>query len=284
MALMTDILAFVQFPHPGKEGDMRPYVGRVKPWGLADRPHIRSFLRATGDWMEHPGADVRNGAIGFWGEWEGPSRVEEQSRKGEGPRYVHTPVLTPPPASDEAPPQNTDPFVFGDRFRYTFCKQDRNWKLRSLAPGSIVLFGSKLGIGFVLDTVLVVAQWIEHQKTNNRAEVRAAGTDLFERMTVEPMYGHGEARRPRRLYLGATQDQPVNGCFSFVPCLPQSRGTFERPTIDLRGWTSSNLAMGSRVLEASAEELRTLWRSVVEATVEQGLCLGIHIDEPKERA
>ena len=41
--------------------------------------------------------------------------------------------------------QNTDPFVFGERFHYTGCLRHTRrgpTQLRYLAPGSLVLFGS----------------------------------------------------------------------------------------------------------------------------------------------
>ncbi len=52
--------------------------------------------------------------------------------------------------------QNTDPLVFGDHFLYSNCRQRQNGKMRDLAHGSLVLFGSKLGGQFVLDTLFVV--------------------------------------------------------------------------------------------------------------------------------
>jgi hypothetical protein len=62
--------------------------------------------------------------------------------------------------------QNTDPFVFGDRFLYTCCKQrlrsGRPTQLRYLPHGSLVLFGSHISGGFGLDTVFVVDDGADH--------------------------------------------------------------------------------------------------------------------------
>lgn len=279
---VPDQLAFVQFPHPGGEGDLRPYVDAIKPWGAADRPHLRSFIRTTGTWLPEPGGAASSGRLMFWGEWEGAARITalEPSHPYE-PRYLHEPLVsTPPPATKSAPPQNTDPFVFGERFLYTFCRQDRSRGLRQLAPGSVILFGSKLGGGFVLDTVFVVAKSITHLVDTNRREVREATSPLFEEMTMRPMYGWGDAPQPRRLYLGATHDHPVNGRFSFVPCAGEGDKPFARPRIDLPPWTNPNLAMAARVQPAGEDELHAIWQAVVDRVLDDGLHLGVQIDQP----
>jgi hypothetical protein len=219
----------------------------------------------------------------FWGEWEGASRITllEPLRRHE-PRYLHEPLRSPPPSTiGDVPPQNTDPFVFGERFHYTYCRQDGNRSLRQLAPGSVVLFGSKLGEGFVLDTVFVVASSIDHLADTNRRQVHEATSPLFEEMTMRPMYGWGEAPQPRRLYLGATHDRPVNGRFSFVPCAAEDGNPFARPEIGLEPWTNPNLAMGARVRPADERQLQGIWRSVVDRVVEDGLMLGVQVDQPE---
>jgi hypothetical protein len=76
--------------------------------------------------------------------------------RARGPRWLHTPYYVRP--EDYWP--DGDPFVLGDRFLYTRCKQfkgDRPTFLRDLATASLILFGSRVGGEFVLDTVLVVA-------------------------------------------------------------------------------------------------------------------------------
>jgi hypothetical protein len=279
---MTHQLSFVQFPHPGGEGNLGSYVGSVKPWGRADQDHLRAFMHADGEWLDAPSGSCSRGTMAFWGEWEGASAVSavESKRRAE-PRYIHRPLRTSPPGrANGVPPQNTDPFVFGERFLYTYCKQDRNRGLRELAPGSVVLFGSKLGGGFVLDTVFVVGESLEHLIDTNRRTVRAATSQLFEEMTMGPMYGWGEAPHPRRLYLGATHEQPLNGRFSFVPCVPAGNGGFARPSIDISGWTKPNLAMGARMKSADDQQLQQIWEDVAGHVVERGLSLGVRIDEP----
>ena len=70
--------------------------------------------------------------------------------------------FTPPAAPPDRSFQNTDPMVFGDAFIYSNCVQPAFRSLRSLSPGSIILFGRYGGDGrahsFSLDTCLVVDQ------------------------------------------------------------------------------------------------------------------------------
>src|SRR6266498_317400 len=149
--MTTGLLAVVQFPHPGREHDP-PRVG-VMPWNRDS--HRRKFLRTEGWYVDASGAQCSTRLV-FWGEWEAPSLVVERwTGSGDLPRWLHEPRWERPGWA--GPRQNTDPWVFGDEFRYSNCRQGSNAKLRRLAQGSVILFGSSLGGAFVLDTVLVVA-------------------------------------------------------------------------------------------------------------------------------
>ena len=74
------------------------------------------------------------------------------------PRFLHEPYWTAPP--DLPNLQNTDPYVFGERFRYSNCRQNTKkgpLPTQRLATGSVIPFGSGLDGEFVLDTAMVVA-------------------------------------------------------------------------------------------------------------------------------
>src|SRR6185503_12345431 len=130
-----DETVFVQFMHPGSEHQP---TGSVMAWNR--RGHARKFLLTEGRYVAD-GA-VHDGAFTFWGEWEPQSKVVETFRPaGARPRWLHEPVWDRPRHRKLL--QNTDPLVFGDAFMYTNCLQ-WNGKLRRLAQGSIVLFGSRL--------------------------------------------------------------------------------------------------------------------------------------------
>jgi hypothetical protein len=69
----------------------------------------------------------------------------------------------------------------------------------------VILFGSSVQRQFVLDTVLVVAGWVEHRR---RDDLAGWIDEAFMKATVEPMYGWGEDKRTYRLYFGATPHDP----------------------------------------------------------------------------
>ena len=268
-------LMLVQFPHPGSEH--RP-GGALMDWNR--REHARKFLTANGCYIVD--GVTRCGPFAFWGEWEPQSRVVEIfPPDGDRPRWLHRPFWRRP--SHRAALRNTDPLVFGDSFLYSNCRQRWNAKLRRLAPGSIVLFGSKLGRAFVLDTVFVVGDLAEDY---TRASARSLDVeDWVQAVVFEPLDTRGEPPGESfRLYRGRTHDETPDGPFSFVPCRPIGTGdvAFARPTLRLdRRWIEPNLAMGARATVASASELRSVWDDVAAQVVDgAGLALGIALERP----
>ena len=271
---MLSDLMLVQFPHPGSEHQPR---GPVMDWNRHD--HARKFLKATGRYIAD-GA-VRSGSFAFWGEWEPQSRVLE-TFPGEAaqPRWLHDPFWQLP--RHRRLLQNTDPLVFGDRFLYSNCRQRRNRKLLRLAPGSIVLFGSKLAGAFVLDTVFVVGESEPFKRTSARD---TRNDDWLDAVVFEPLrLATGPADEAFRLYRGRMFSDAPDGPFSFVPCRPYRPGNaaFARPIVDLdRRWIEPNLAMGAKATVATEAELRTVWQTIVGQTVDvAGLALGIELEPP----
>ena len=197
------------------------------------------FMRSAGSWRETPEASAQAGELVFWGEWEADSTVvRAPDHLDDGhPWFVHTPFFE---GTKNAPrrgiPQNTDPFVFGNRFLYTFCRQPKNGRLQQLAPGSLILFGSRKGSGehyrFVLDTVFVVASSVDHQRANYLETAAPLVDDIFRATTLDPMYR--DERSPVDVSISQRRLPRVDGMFSFIPCLPAASGRiFARPSIGL---------------------------------------------------
>jgi hypothetical protein len=119
---------FVQFPHLG--GEHRPESDDM-PWNTG--AHGRKFLISDGRYVDANNG-VRQGELVFWGEWEPPSRVEHWwPRDGRLPRVLHRPYWV------RGIGQNTDPWVFGDRMRYSNCRQAigaarRSTSMQTLSP------------------------------------------------------------------------------------------------------------------------------------------------------
>jgi hypothetical protein len=268
-------LAFVQFPHPG--GEHRP-KGQVMDWNRG--PHARKFLRATGEYVLD--GQVKAGPIAFWGEWEPQSRIVRTFANGAPghPRWLHEPFWEVPRHRRHL--QNTDPLVFGDRFLYSNCRQARNRKLRELAPGSLVIFGSKHQREFVVDTVFVVSD--EAEDFIGASAGGVANDEWVRAVVFDPIARNPkDAHQDFRSYRGTTYAEAPSGPFSFAPCRPytDADAAFARPVLRLpRKWIEPNLAMGAKVTAASAAKIGELWEEIVNQVDGAGLALGVRLDPP----
>ena len=154
----------VQFMHPGGEPkDVTPNA--IYPWNTG-KEHFRKFMKVNGKYLigrdnNNKFNSVKSGEIVLWGEWEPQSYVERIGKPNKNglPEYLHIPVLT----EKSSKGINTDPYVFGDAFIYSNCRQTQGGALQKLNRGDIILFcSSKLNDNIVLDTVFVVGSREEY--------------------------------------------------------------------------------------------------------------------------
>ena len=275
-----DYHSFIQFHHPGAEHGPDSGMG----WNTYDRDHMRKFLELRGEWVDGDNSH-HEGDLWAWGEWEAQSKLVrelDQSRGLRFPRHLWHPYHKP--MAEYHRLQNTDPFIFGERFLYSNCKQ--TGKLKRLAPGSIIAFGSHFRGEWVLDTVFVVACASEYHTTDIRAALDDPALNAFLEVTGGPLAANGTART-LKLYRGATRAEPVRGTFSFFPAVPAGEDVgFKRPRIslnheifdDAQTWRENG-----RGSDLSAPELRGLWDSLVEQVRDAGLVLGTHAELPERR-
>ena len=285
---MGDNRRFVQFSHPGREHEPDP--GGGKGWNTYDSPHARKFMEFRGKWIEEDGS-ARSGSLRAWGEWEAESelvcQLSQPPKSSLYPRYLWRPYYIPKDNYERL--HNTDPFIFGERFLYSNCKQRKVSGLAHLGRGSVIAFGSGRKIAgerkWMLDTVLVVADSLTYRAPEARQVLADPVPEAFLTVTGGPI-GDNEAAS-FRLYMGAAPDHPVEGMFSFFPALPaHGDAGFPRPLIDLpskyfnpRSWQAPK---GLR-REPNSEELRVLWKSLVAQVREAGLVLGTHAAPPERR-
>jgi hypothetical protein len=233
---------------------------------------------SPGDYRTTVDGSHVHGEVGFWCEWEAVSRYED-----EAGFEAHRPVA---PVRTQWPrpiPQNTDPFVFGDCFLYTFCRQTpRAKQLHMLGPGSVIVFGSVLHHRFVCDTVLVVEQAVSHTRSNWASVLEGLVPEEFVITTLEPMYAWRPPEDRRyTLYVGATSTTPIDGMFSFVPCRAAEAGRFKRPAVDdVPGLSPGNARAVSFNSSIAPNEVKDRWRQLAESVLAQGLALGTHIELP----
>jgi len=277
---MTEQAYIVQFPHPGPEHQPK---GQEMPWNTGD--HRRKFMVTPGRYRDEHGGQ-QGGKVVFWGEWEGPSRVVRKWPPNDPlPRFLHEPHFDTPRVVGFR--QNTDPWVFGERFRYSNCKQRTNrgmtaTAMQRLTTGSLILFGSTIGASFVLDTVLVVG---ERLGSFTPAHFDDLEVDEAFRVATLKSLSTGppeEMNMTFTLFAGATPADPAEGMFSFVPCLPyDSDGPrFPRPTIELPGIVNpqSSRSTSGSTRRRPLGEVTSAWQAVVSQVIEQDLLLATYLE------
>lgn len=261
----------VMFGHPGgehiinyvgprKDGELNDHqtYNREKttrklymPWN--DGPHFRKFMKAHGRYITSLDSIPTRGDITFWGECEVATRFEsitycdnnlqgdevDKIRNANRPKYLHSVYKY----KKETGPylQNTDPFVFGETFFYTNCKQDG--EMKKLEAGDIILFGTpgrggkNTGFKYMeLDTIFVVATKVVISKKDYPEFNKFSGEkfDFFRHTVLEKIFERISRVRGKAfamendkeyiVYQGATYDNSVNGIYSFVPCRKFSGG------------------------------------------------------------
>jgi hypothetical protein len=106
----------------------------------------------------------------------------------------------------------------------------------------------------------------------------------YRTVTLGPWYAEGDDAMSFRLYLGATPHEPVDGMFSFVPCLPADRAgdtQFPRPEIRLPGTVTSHLRQGKKITKlGQLEEAFFLWTEVVGQIETRDLALATTLNPP----
>jgi hypothetical protein len=274
----------IQFPHPG--GEHVPKLNDM-PWNVA--PHKRKFMVAPGEYRDS-GGESGSGEIAFWGEWEGPSRVIRRwERRPRFPTVLHRPFMGDPPS--EGFRQNTDPWVFGDRFHYSNCKQLTNrgrtiTAMQRITPGSLILFGSSVNNEFVLDTAFVVGRVQGTYTVREHDHLQVS--EEFRMATIESMASPDEAQIDLQLtlYDGATPDEPFEGMFSFTPCVSYEgeASRFPRPTIELPGLINpkSRQSVNGVSRPLPTKEVRSAWDRVVQQVESQDLLLGTRLQLTRE--
>ncbi len=289
-AAQGNALRVVQFIHPG--GEHEPDSAEGRSWNTG--AHRRKFLLRPGRYLTALDAKPQTDDLVFWGEYEPPTRLIRayDPTAPDGPRFLFAPepLAFQPNGTVQ---MNTDPFVFGDQFFYSICKQNNRrgpTALQRLARGSVIFFGSgRERSRFVVDTVFVVADSIEWNLANYRDVLRGKVPPAYFHTSLDPIVDEMKIRKTPltqtfHLYSGATLQRPVNGMFSFFPCLPAQRGEatgFPRPTLQRAGIITDNLTQGQRLnLIPNAETAREIWEDAVKQILNQGLSLGVYAALP----
>jgi hypothetical protein len=275
----------IQFSHPGPEH--KSIKTGWQSWTLDH--HARKFMFSTGNWIDS-NSEIHSGEFTFWGEWEAQSEIISTAPSTPGlPRNIVIPRFGGPINPVEGL-MNTDPYVFGEQFKYTLCRQSMqngsSTILSRLTPGTLILFGSVVNGYFSLDTAFVTGDSIQkHSRHTWENEISAVLSETYKEATLKPMYWDKKVpdEFTYSLYFGATPNSPFNEMYSFFPCLPSESGTplrFARPVINLEGLVNHSSARTFKKTSGDSEMVKNCWTSVVEQVRAQGLSLGVHAVEP----
>ena len=293
----------VEFTHPGceyipkKRGEDHHVVwsnetkdAGTRIWNELDS-HKRKFLVAGGKYLSGVTASPQESQFTYWGEWEAHSSFRRAGlAKGTRPQFIHEPYLDQ--SYDGPRRHNTDPFVFGEHFWYTNCKQKRDGFLTHLDNLSIVLFGTEFAEGFRLDTVFVVDKGFKPQLTDDFIE------SASQQLKSTNFLHNNLARNPENDYLTFYRSLNYDASptlFSFVPCRPFANGkptTHERPLIE--PWERYGLqkpgarTVCTRLLKTEMkdgslpqETIKKFWNSIVDCCIDQGFSMAVQIDLPR---
>jgi hypothetical protein len=279
----------VLFSHPGAEHD-QVRSGPIYPWHRKPENHKRKYLRAPvrlaqdgpGGWQIDPEPSM----AAMWAEYEPstlihefrgppedrmPRAWHEFTRLGAAPRHAH----------------GTDPWIFGDCFRYAICKQDTLPYLKRLQAGDLLFFGSWMkcdqdgrparSFNFFLDTVFVVGGGYANGKD-------VVPGELLDPAFVRCSWEQTREVDRRTLYQGAMLGpRATRAPFSWVPCLRARPGEdpprFRRPMIG-QYFLEKEIGHGQATiaLEVRPEEA---WSTVTQHCRDLGLDLAVRVESPE---
>jgi hypothetical protein len=268
----------VQLNHPGNQ---KPFIiGNgyqqinnyiIREWNN-DPTHYRKFIRNNGHYLTSLDNQPKNGKLLFWGEWEGNSIFTPLNNGKGSPNGIHIPFHSTLIRGFE----NTDPYIYGDYFKYSTCSQ--SGELLNMAPDSIVLFGTTKDIGFELDTVFVVKTFesalsVFSNKAKNYSPVYQEETlELLEETYLSP-----NPSTRKKLYHSQTWWDNKE-YFSFVPCKPDMNDGFKKALLPIPPMARQKV--GHPFQHLNDVDHFSLWRFIVNEVIKQGFCLGVKFFEP----
>jgi hypothetical protein len=268
----------IQLNHPGKEKPFKIGKGYqtngdniIREWNDEDT-HYRKFIANDGDYLDSLESTPKIGNLIFWGEWEGNSLFEPINNGEKSPNGIHKLFHSILIRGCE----NTDPYIYGDFFKYAICSQTGG--LTNLSPDSLILFGTTTNNGFELDTVFVVktnesAKSVYSNKGKNYSVVYHEETlEQLEETYLGPNHS-----MINRLYHGQTWWENKE-YFSFVPCKINNKEPFHKVKLPVPPMAKQKV--GHPYHHLNRFDHIELWQFVVDEVIKQGFYLGIRFTEP----
>ncbi len=278
----------IQLNHPGHQkpfvmGKGYSKVGNniLREWNN-DNFHYRKYISNKGYYVD-AFSDLypKQSELFFWGEWEGNSLFIPYPKDDFRlfPNGIHKLFHS----TQMRGLQNTDPYIYGDNFKFCVCKQ--SGKLCSLVLDDLILFGTTFpSIGkFYIDTVFIVKEF--KQSSSIQSNNGLGYTQVYKEATLEQLneyLKYPQNLNNKRLYTGKTwfEDKEY---FSFVPCkVGEQHSGFERFFIllDNPDFQLSRNPTGKSFMKKAILNSKELFKKILELCKEQSFSLGIKIEEP----
>jgi hypothetical protein len=276
----------VQLNHPGNQKPFKMGEGYslwnekiYREWNCGN--HFRKFILNDGLYItDIVNSEPKKSDLYFWGEWEGNSLFESLINFDYKrlPNGIHKPFHSMPQDGT----QNTDPYIYGDYFKYATCKQ--TGELYNLSEDSLILFGSTYpSLGkFYIDTVFVVKSF--ERAVDICSNSAKNYTKTYKEQTLEQLNSEYLGPNPstkKKLYHGKTWFENLN-YFSYVPCkLNLEVSGFERLYINLNNpvLNLSSNATGKSFLQNCSLSPEEVWNLITLEALNQGFVLGINFTE-----
>ena len=283
----------IQFLHPSVEATPVRQSDSYIDWNNTEN-HRRKFIKSEGRFVNKFEQEEET-TLTFWGEWEPQSTIERLSTSANRPKFLNTPYIDP---TGDTMTHNTDPYVFGEKFRYMICQQKNyNNILKNLSPLSIILFGSCLDGAFILDTLFVISKISNKYSILNIKNLTENNNQFFY-ASVNPICGSAKYNRSVpddvscristdenfTYYEGAMFSEKLNylNIYSFSPCkIYSSNGKyiFQQPKIEL-DFINSNQTQGINPHECKVGDIVSYWKQIEKQLLEQDLLKGTYFKTP----
>lgn len=288
----------IQFLHPSQEAKPVNDDDKIIQWNNF-ATHRRKFLLSRGEYINHSG-ELKVNDLTFWGEWEPQSEIIKIiNPKPYFPKYLNLPYL------DLREPQRThttDPYVFGNSFRYFICRQHSNRHiLKNIEPGSIILFGSSINFKFCLDTLFVVSNnRIKYSSENVNQMFPIDKRGQFYYACIDPIFGSAicnpeveeedncRANQNEEFVcyesLSFNQEKLDGNIYSFVPIKLYDKdniknSVFRQPEIEL-DFIQHAQTMGINSKDCTREEIQEYWNEISKQIENQNLLRGTKFKTP----
>lgn len=259
--------------HPMNEPKYGRKFGPVHVSWNTETTHCRKYIKRNGKYLES--GKVIEDNIYFWGEYEPESDATFKYRTS--PRAFHH-KLYPVRGLVRIPKNatNTDPYVFGNHFKYICCGIRKKNIKDAYEIGDIVIFGKIVDEHyFCFDTVFVVRNY---EKINPQLNTTQYYNASIKPYILSKKCGNQSEARIVNHFIKGVSFFENNQHYSFVPCSFEEHPD-KMPTIDLSVFGTTTYYQGFSKRVRSVDYQKWRWEMILDAVEDAGWKIGIQIDK-----